>query len=226
MAQKSLRFGIHDGDNKRASTWKLWTETGGGNSEVYLVNRSLGGAMKTSLHQSGKWHIAYTRKVFEEKVKGVVPKFKDRFIEKWPRPPEIAPGITLAYRIVTSHAAVTSCKRVGKYNKVKWLPNASESKATEIDILITKANIPVVDWPGKQSMGTSLIGSFQLENQDRVWAVYWEINSPDFSKLGDGTGWYFKGKKEEDLSKDGLRAIVFGTEPDGSRVMYDCAVNI
>jgi hypothetical protein len=33
-----------------------------------------------------------------------------------------------------------------------------------------------------------------------------------------------KGRSEKDLESDGLRALVFGREPDGSRVMYDCAV--
>lgn len=226
MVQRSLRFGIQDGKGNRASTWKLWTETGGGNSELYLANRSLGGTLKASFHQSGKWHIAYSKKTFEEKVKGAIPKFTDRFIEKWPRPKEIAPGITLAYRIITPHTSVTTSTSLGSYKKVIWIPNSSESKATEIDILITAKGTTGTDWPGKNSMGTSLIGSFHLNNGDRVWAVYREIDPPDLSKIGNGEGRFFKGKSKEDLKNENLRAMVFDSEADGSRVIYDYAVKL
>jgi hypothetical protein len=224
MPKRSLRFGIHDGSKNRASTWKLWTEFGRGNSEVYLANRSLGGTLKASLHQSGNWHIAYSQKTFEERVKGTIPKFKDRFIEKWPRPNEIAHGITLAFRIVTPSSALTSSKDHGKYAKVKWIDNAPALKATEVDIIITKPEVSGSGWPGKQTMGTSLIGSFQLENKETIWAVSWIIDMPDLSKIGKGVGKFFRGKSKENLETDGLRALVFGTEADGSRVIYDCAV--
>ena len=224
MTQQALRFGIHDGTDRRAATWKLWTEAAGGKSEVYIACRSLGGTLKASLHESGKWHIAYSQRAFEENVRGVIPKFEDRFIEKWPRPSEIAPGITLAFRIVTPWSAVTNVLEESSARRVIWLPNAPEPKATEIDILITQPTTPVTDWPGKRSMGTSLIGSIPLENRETVWAVYWVVDTPDFTSLGKGIGQFFKGRSEKDLNSKGLRALVFGTEPDGSRVMYDCAV--
>jgi hypothetical protein len=223
MAQRSIRFGIKN-NSKRAATWKLWTETGGGKSEIYLANRSLGGTLKASMHQSGRWHIAYTKEVYESRVKGTNTKLNDRFIEKWSMPPEIAPGITLAFRIVTPFSAVTDSTEKGNYKGVKWLSNAPESKATEIDILITKPNSLGVEWPGKNTMGTSLIGSFPLENSSTVWAVYWLINMPNLSKIEKGTFQFFAGKNKEDLKSDGLRLIAFGKEPDGSRVLYDCAV--
>lgn len=224
MPQRSLRFGIHDGAGNRASTWKIWTEVGGGNSEIYLTNRSLGGTLKASLHQSGNWHIAYSQKTFEEQVKGAIPKFKDRFVEKWPRPQEIARGITLAFRIVTPYSAVINSKNTGKYGKVKWIDNAPEPRATEIDVIITEPSGKVSGWPGKRSMGTSLIGSIQLENGETVWVVHWIIDMPDLSKVEKGIVRFFKGKSSKDLKSEGLRALVFGTEPDGSRVIYDCAI--
>ncbi len=224
MAQWSIRFGITDGKGLRAATWKLWTETSGNNSEVYLACRSLGSTLKASLHQSGNWHVAYSHKAFKENVEGAIPKFKDRFIGKWPRPPEIAEGITLAFRIVTPYSAITIPLTTGKYKGIKWLLNAPASKATEIDILITKTTVSLTGWPGKSSMGTSLIDSFKLNNGDTVWAVYWIIDMPDLSKVASRSGHFYKGKTREDLQSDGLRALVFGTEQDGSRVIYDCAV--
>jgi hypothetical protein len=224
MSQRALRFGIHDGAGCRAATWKLWTEASGGKSDVYLACRSLGGVLKASLHESGNWHIAYSQQAFKENVEGVIPKFTGRFIEKWPRPSEIAPGVTLAFRIVTPWSAVKNPIVGSDTTDVTWLPNAPERRATEVDILLVKPTTPVVGWPGMRSMGTSLIGSIHLESGETVWAVYWMVAMPNLANVTKGIGRFYKGKSKRDLKGEGLRALVFGTEPDGSRVMYDCAV--
>jgi len=225
-----LRFGIHDGAGHRAATWNLWTKTGTGKSDVYLLCRELIGTIKTSFHESGQWQNAFSPPTFEEYVKGAIPKLKDRFLEKWHRPPEIAPGTTLALRIVTPWSAVRTPVKEGRFKGVKWLLNAPEPKATEIAILFTKPAIQVTDWPGKRGMGTSFVGSLPLENGETVWAVYRFREMPDFSSLSKGTGWFFKGKSEEDLKnlKEGelLSGLIFGEEPDGSRTIYDCGVEV
>lgn len=224
IRRRALRFGIHNNAGLRATTLKLWTETAGGKTEVYLANRSLGGMLKASLHESGQWHIAYSQQAFEKRVKGAIPKFKDRYIENWPRPAEFASGMTLAFRIRTPWSAVTTPIVDSNIKRVIWLPNAPELRATEIDILITKPTIPVTGWPGEQSLSTLLIGSIPLENGETVWAVHRVIDMPDLSSLGKGTGWFCKGRSEKDLESEGLRDLVHDTAPDGSRIMHDCAI--
>jgi hypothetical protein len=232
MSEQALRFGVHDGSGHRATTWKLWTKTGAGKSEVYLACRELHGTLKTSLHESGQWHTAYSQQTFEEVVKGADPKFKDRFIEKWPRPSDFASGHTLAFRIVTPWSEVTTPiepVEEDRFKGVTWLPNAPELMATEIDIVITKPTTSVDGWPGKNLMGTFSIGSLLLENGEIVWAVYWFVDMPDSAGSPKGEVRFFEGRSEEDLkdAKEGeLRALAFGTEPDGSRVIYDFAVRI
>lgn len=224
MAQRSLRFGIQDGAGCRAATWKVWTELAGGKADVYLACRALGGTLKASLHESGRWHIAYSPATFEQYVAGAIPNANDRFIEKWPRPPEIAPGVTLAFRIVTPWSATTHNTPENICKELVWIPNAPAGEATEIDVFLISAQTLVTDWPGKRGMGTSLIGSFQLESGESVWIVYRTVPMPDFDKLTQGIGRFYKGKSKNDLEGDGLRALLFGTAEDGSRVVYDCAV--
>jgi hypothetical protein len=225
MTQKSLRFGIQDENGQRAATWKLWTETSGDNSEVYLTCRALGGVLKSSLHQSGNWHTAYSPIAFEKLLKGQVTETQNRFIQKWPKPKEIASGITLAFRIVTPWSAVSNSIEAGNHSKVKWLENAPEGKATEIDILYSKPTTIITDWPGKSSMGTRLIGNIPLNNGETVWAVCWIVDMPNFESWPKKLDMnYFNGCGKEDLKEDGLRMLVFGSEPDGSRTMFDFAV--
>ena len=224
MAQRSLRFGITDGKGRGAATWKLWTETGGGKSEVYLACRTLGGALKVSMHESGSWHIAYSQSYFKENVEGAIPNKQDRFIKKWSKPVNISPGITLAFRIMTPWSAVTSYINRSNAKKVRWLNNAPKPMATEIDILFTEASVPVTGWPGKRSMNTSLIGQIPLENGNTVWVVYRVVEMPDLSHVSNKTGNFYKGRSREDIKSEGLKALVIGTENDGSVVLYDCAV--
>jgi len=223
MKKRSIRFGITDEKEHCAATWKLWTMIGGGKSDVYLACRALGGELKTSLHESGRWHIAYTPKMFKEKVEGTSAKQHNRFIEKWPRPKPLTKGVTLAYRIVTPWSSVTSPIGNLKHNII-WIPNAPKPKATEIDVIITAPIHIVTGWPGKRSMGTSLVGSFELENAETVWVVYMVIDMPDLSSITKDNWQFYKGIGPPDLESDNLRALVYGYENDGSRVIIDCTV--
>ena len=105
MAEQALRFGVcSKSERLRAATWKLWTPLG--KADIYLAGRELAGAMKLSLHESDNWHFAYDPRFFEKRM----PKDKrtdmGRFIDKWQRPSALAPGVTLALRIVTPWTAL------------------------------------------------------------------------------------------------------------------------
>lgn len=227
MTQRSIRFGIREDPDRRSATWKLWTDAAKGKSDVYLASRSLGGSLKASLHQSGSWHYAHSPRTFEDRVKGAIPKLTTRFVETWDRPAEITLGVTLAFRILTPASAVVSTPLRGSQSGIIWLPNAPAGKAREIDILLTSPNARVTDWPGKRSMSTELVGSFTLENGETVWAVHRVVEMPNVTNLlPPGVARFYKGASKDDLEGGGIRALVFGKEPDGSRTLYDFAVTV
>jgi hypothetical protein len=124
---------------------------------------------------------------------------------------------------VTPYSAVISPIRDAD-SKVTWLPNCPPKCATEIDIMIISPTTPVTGWPGKSKMGTKPVGSYKLANGELVWVIYWVVDMPDLSAVTKGTGRFYKGRSKEDLKSDNLRALIFGNEPDGSRVIYDCVV--
>jgi hypothetical protein len=228
MAEQSIRFGITDGSKRRASTWKCWTPKGAGKNDVYLACRSFRGTLKASLHESGNWHIGYSHAFFGKSIDTFAAGPKGRFIDKWARPPDIAPGVMLAFRIVTPSSAVNLSFDPSKYGHLKWIPNAPEGRATEIDILITSPAVHTSGWPGKRSMNTQLVDSMKLDSGERVWVVYHVIDMPNFAALRDtfsrGAFRYFKGRSRTDVTGPGLRAIAFAEQKDRSRIIYDCAV--
>jgi len=223
MKERAIRFGIADGSGRRASTWKCWIQTTAGKLEedVYLLCRSLGGALKASLHQSGAWHIAYSEEFFADNVDAFADRPSGRFIDKW-RPSEIAPGVILAFRIITPFSAV-NIPIASLNDDIVWIPVSSPDGAIEIDIFITSPHVLVSNWPGKNSMNTNLVGSILLDSDSKVWVVYRVIDCPNFKNIR-GIPRYFEGRSKDDLRGKGLRIIAFKHEQDGSRTILDSAL--
>jgi hypothetical protein len=107
--------------------------------------------------------------------------------------------------------------------EVVWVPPASDGHAIEFAIIITSPTCVVSDWPAKRSMKSEFVGSFPLISGEAVWVVHTTI---PFKVPGPtrGAARFFKGVNPTELKSGGLRAVVFGSEPDGSRVMYDVPV--
>jgi hypothetical protein len=72
-------------------------------------------------------------------------------------------------------------------------------------------------------MNSHLVGSFPLSSGETVWVVYttMPVQIPPPKR---GKAQFFKDAAPFDLRSPGLRAISFGEEPDGSRVMYDVPI--
>lgn len=215
----TLRFGIRNSKNKRAATWKLWTVKN--HTDVYLSCRELNGQLKASLHESGEWHIGFEKKFFKERIENIIP-LKNRFIDEWLLPEPIAPGIILAFRILTPDSSITS--NISDLKDIRFVDFNGKNKAIEFYIIITIKGVDATNWPGKNGMGTSLIGSISLVNGDIVWGVYKEIDMPIFPAMTNLKGLFFKGADSSKLQGNNLRALVFGQHDDGTRIVYDCAV--
>ena len=80
--------------------------------------------------------------------------------------------------------------------------------------------------PAHQLMLLEQIVGAEVDVPAQPLAQEWhEIAAPKIT-LPAGPGQFFKGKSTSDLKSDGLRLIVLGKEPDGSRVLYDYKVSL
>jgi len=190
---------------------------------VYLACRSLGGKLKASLHDSGSWHIGFLRTFVENEVADGDPKRENPYIDRWPRPNAIAPGVTVAYRIVVPTVAVNIPITDVLPANIEWIPAAPKGKAVEIDVVFTGPSTKVSNWPGRNAMKTQLVGQLPLENGETVWIVH---HITDVPPLPTPTGRVtrFKSGQDIDLTDSNVRAIVFGRSDDGSRFMIECLV--
>ncbi len=81
--KKTIRFAVGPPHEARSSIWRLWVQ----GNETYLSTRGLASTLKLSLHQSGKWRLAWTSdsELFAQGT-------NDRVEQRWERPPEFYPG--------------------------------------------------------------------------------------------------------------------------------------
>jgi hypothetical protein len=218
MDNQPIRFAVTDGV-RRAATWVCFT--GRRKRDIYLACREFGGCLKVSLHGSGDWRIAYTEEFFKKNLGAFPSKPNNRAIMQWPRPPQIAEGMTLAFRIITPYPAVSHAFDIPLSKPIISIPIPPENRAAEIDIIITAPDTPVSGWPCKRSMNTLLVDSMPLDTGDKVWIVHRVTDIPDF-RTHQGAPRYFNGKNVKDLERaKNLRLLWFGSAQDGSRFIVD-----
>lgn len=221
MPESAIRFGLQNNANKRSSIWKCWTNSGRGKNDVYVTNRAIGKAMKVSLHESGSWHIAFDSHFLNKEIEGESRLKSDRFVDKWPRPPEISKGCMLALRIIIPEDVITIPITDRDPLSTIWISSPPPGKAIEIVLLFTTPCPDVSNWPGRDSMKAQLLGSFQVESGYRVWLVYYTIDKPTMDAR-KGTVTLFKSGKAIAQQKRIYRAIILSQAPDGSRILYEC----
>jgi hypothetical protein len=223
MPKRELRFSISSGKGTRASTWKCWSPSGKTKTDLYIANREIGHALKVSLHESGKCHLAYFQNYWLANTPRPHHHSNSRFVDKWEAPAPLVPGLTLVLRIVTPSLSANTRYEETDYKKMNWLRNSPDGKATEIDIFLTDPGLNVDGWPGKNTMKNQLVGSFELADGSIVWVLSMVIDMPDLGKKRI-IPYFFNGKEKRDLVDNNLRMLLHGDEPDGSKTLYDCVI--
>lgn len=226
MPERSVRFSVRGANGCRAATWKLLTLIGGGKSDVYLTCRSLGGALKTSLHQSGSWHVGFVRSYLEKNLEHEHRLRQNPYLDRWPRPTEISPGLTLAYRIIVPIAGINVPIGADVPESLVWIPAAPQNKAVEIAILFASPHTVIGGWPGRKAMGTDLVGKLDFESGETVWIVSHVVDVPSINLAPGSAITWFRGRSAQDFANGFARVILFGDEPGGSRYMVDMALQI
>lgn len=224
MAKKielsTLRFGIYDETGAKSSIWKLWVSK----NDVYFAVRPLSGLLKVSLHESGQWQCSFSS---EYTAKLDVPN-QARHLEKWNRPKEISPGITLAIKVIVPKSELRKQKEELKVSKeVNWIVYSTDKAAIEMTIFLSKPEAKISEWPGKKSMDTFLIDKFTLPNGETVWILYMYILLSNEYRQGlekYRNDILLKGAEKIKNTKS-PRAMLIGSEPDGSRKFVEVALD-
>ncbi|MCP8883353.1 hypothetical protein NIM87_07570 [Devosia sp. XJ19-1] len=217
MAKTSIRFSVTNGFGHRAATWNLRAQKSKWGQEIYLTCRELKGTIHTSFHATGEWHTTYSQAAFEDLL-GDRPANKARHkIEKWQRPNEVKPGITLAYKVLTPWSATTT-PITEDMSPIIQIPNVPQGYANETMVLIVRSGMSL------EIVNATLLGQTELLTGERLLIVNHAIAMPTIKNPGPAQVQFFRGKSRSDLASEHLRALVFLDDQNGNRMILDSPV--
>jgi len=141
MHSPTLLFGI-EADGRRSWCWRV--RSGARLPELFIEPEGIGHEMHVSLHASGAWHV---------KVKG-------HPVHQWVSPNEFHPGFTRALLIVQP-AALAKFTAVPPAGAV-LVKAPTDDEPINFNIFIERPGADLTGWPGKDGMGTKLVGRLDL----------------------------------------------------------------
>ena len=223
MTEHAIRFCVVTDDGSSSDIWKCWTNSGQGKRDVYLTSRPLGNTLKLSLHESGQWHVGFMSNNPDDFFEpGKAP--ESRYLGKWLRPESLVNPFVLAARLYIPFFSPSASPREIPLNTVK-IHSAPVDHSVEITIFLLNSKVSQVGWPGKNNLGTELVGNLPLEGGGRVSIVHRRTNVwPSIPKRPVSPR-LFTGKSLEDLDRAN-RMVAWGEETDGSIVFIELPIKI
>jgi hypothetical protein len=222
--QPALRFAVGSPDGPRAGVWRLWAER----NDVYIAARILGGAYKISLHESGDWREAFDSN-YVRRHPELLPPGRDRTLERWPRPPELRPGLTRAFRILVPRSEVVGAASPLRSSKqVTWVLPAPVGWLTCFTILLSTRDWLADEHPASGQATSRLVGRLELP-REVVWVVADELPVPEGNRLAlDLTKRAWQRIRAAIAAAGRVatepRAVTSGVTEDGTRYYLDTAL--
>jgi hypothetical protein len=165
--EQVLRFAVGTDVGPRSAVWRIWTNR----DDVYVQSNYSGGAIKTSLHASGRFRHAFS----EEEASRWVSDGEDRAFEKWSEP-DREPGnarLVLEIRIPTDELTIpTQEPEPAAKSKIKFIEPAPPGWEVVASIFLVSPEDDEVMGAGKTKLGAlpaELIENWPLATRGRVF---------------------------------------------------------
>jgi hypothetical protein len=226
----SLRFAGGTAEGRRSGAWRIWAQNGSSgkatNSDVYLAARSVAHEVKVSLHESGSWQYSITS-AHAAKASPSNPG-QARHLQRWLRPAEFAPGLTLAFRFYLPESEFRAFRddELATANPT-WLPIPPPGSMTEVSLILGASSAVSGDWPGRTVADTQLLGQVTLVNSETLWIVHRLAETPALISAAVSDAKLRKGDARRfgyvPHAHPALRMWLFGRHEDGCAFLIDVA---
>lgn len=147
MPKQKVRFAVGGPSEPRSAVWSLlWRE-----HDAYVTAVEAGGVAKVSLHLAiGEFSWGYTRDFFEAN-RSSLPPTKNRDFERWKRPADFAPGLTLPLRIYVANEALREDPELPTSKAIRWVKPQS-GKAVGFVFVIASLSLPENPYAGTDEL--------------------------------------------------------------------------
>jgi hypothetical protein len=161
----SIRFAVGSPEDPYSAIWNVVANR----NDVYLFARQMARWLKTSLHASGVWRLAWTK---ESQL--LTTGTDDRVIIRWHRLPEFRPGWTQGVSVLVPwtpigrHFPATDIP-AGK--PVEWVRTPAPWDKVVFTILFSAPGVPQSSWESIRDPGDRNLGRLVLPNGEGVWVA-------------------------------------------------------
>lgn len=214
-----IRFAAGAPEEAYSAVWNLVTNR----NDVYLFARQARRWIKTSLHASGIWRLAWT-----EESQILETGSNDRVVRRWRRPSEFRAGWTQAVSVVVPWTPIGRhfpAVDVPAGKPVQWVPAPAPGHKVIFAVLFAAESVAESSWPSVREPGDRNLGRFSLQNGESVWvavrrAPLEPFEKAEAEKLANELRIHIRlDSSPEDIR--GANVMVFSESRDGLPVIMD-----
>jgi hypothetical protein len=219
------RFAVGRDGLAYSSDWRIWTHKN--KPDLYIAIRQLGGELKASVHAPHPpHHTGWRRHLgFQKDATSIVSKQAKQdggpHKVQWPGC-EIGPDTTVEYRVIIRGMSLEETGRPVDHN-VELLPMPSRDEYVEVYCILGPMGSKR-DYPRERDGETYLLREGRLSDDRQAWVVYIirpiKKEATPIGPVSIELGSSFI-DPDADLTSPGLRAVTFGTQPDGSLAFWE-----
>lgn len=131
----TIRWAVGDPDGLRSQSWNIVGSST--DDDVYIGPRMQMGAIKLSLHRSGRWRMAWT----EEYAESIgMPEDEDRVLGRWDPPDEVRPGWRHAVTVLVMPDSLAPHRPEKRLGRVAFFPPPNPDNVLWFRVLLGAPN--------------------------------------------------------------------------------------
>jgi hypothetical protein len=222
-------FAVGSPQTVTSTVWKIWAWPG--KTDVYVTEKGLTNSLKVSLHQSGDYRVAFSRRFVQQEKAAGKWKRKKRETDEWTAT-FIQPGIQLPFRMLIP---ASELRLVGQgwtsQKPIDWLPTPPDACGEEFGLFLAGAGFPLPGYlqtDGRDGIHrwvrplTSSVTLYVLSKTVPISdAIRSQIETARHTaqRILRASPGLAVGPEER------IRTLAFGSTPDGARFIIDVAAD-
>ncbi len=218
-----IRFAVGSPEEAHSAVWNLVTN----GNDVYLFGRQSRRYLKTSLHASGVWRLAWT-----EESQILTTGTNDRVISRWRRPPEFRPGWTEGISVIVPWTPI------GRHfpavdapadKPVQWMRAPAPWDKVVFTVLFAAPDMSESAWESIRQPGDRNLGRLFLKNGESVWVAVRRgplepIEKAEAEKLAGELRIHMAPGSSQENIRGATAMIFFDSKENGSPIIMNACL--